>query len=124
VEAAALEYRRALADAGDSVPIMTRLSTLLIDLGRTQEALEILKRARDLSPDHPTVYTRLGQVHIKLKDFKSARENFEASIQINPFDPEVHQGLATASEMLGDSAAAHKEREIVKKMEGLVTRTR
>ena len=124
VEAAALEYRRALADAGDSVPIMTRLSTLLIDLGRTQEALEILKRARDLSPDHPTVYTRLGQVHIKLKDFKSARENFEASIQINPFDPEVHQGLATASEMLGDSAAALKEREIVKKMEGLVTRTR
>ena len=70
-----------------------------------------MKRARDLSPDHPTTHTTLGQTYLKLRDFKEARESFLESIQINPFNPEVHQGLATAYEMLGDQASALKERE-------------
>jgi tetratricopeptide (TPR) repeat protein len=115
-EAAILEYRRALAETRDPVPIMNRLSAVLIDLGRNGEALEILKRAKDLSPDHPTLYTHLGQIYLKLKEFKSARESFEASIQINPFDPEVHQGLANAYEMLGDRAGGIKERDIAKRL--------
>jgi tetratricopeptide (TPR) repeat protein len=113
-EAAVLEYRRALADANDSVPIMNRLSNVLISLGKDEEALETLKRAQGLSPDHPSVYTNVGKIYLKSKDYKRAEEAFQASIQINPFNPEVHFGLATALEMLGDKAAGLKEREIGK----------
>ncbi len=67
-----------------------------------KEALELLIRARDLSPDHPTAYTHLGKIYLKLKDFKSAKESFQTAIQINPFNPEVHLGLAEAYEALGD----------------------
>jgi tetratricopeptide (TPR) repeat protein len=116
MEAAVLEYRRALAEIHDSVPIMNRLSNVLMSLGRDEEALEILKRAKELSPDHPSIYTDLGKIYLKLKDLKRAEEAFQASIQINPFDPEVHQGLATAFEMLGDPASGLKEKEIAKKL--------
>jgi tetratricopeptide (TPR) repeat protein len=116
IGAAVLEYRRALGETRDSVPIMNRLSSVLIDLGRDEEALDILKRVKEISPDHPTAYTQLGQIYLKLKDFKRAREAFEDSIQINPFNPEVHQGLAAVYEMLGNSSAALKEREIAQKL--------
>jgi tetratricopeptide (TPR) repeat protein len=64
--AAILEYRRALAEARDSIPIMNRLAGALLDLNRHEEALEILQRGKDLSPDHPTIYTYLGQAYLKL----------------------------------------------------------
>jgi len=116
ISAAVLEYRRAMAETRDSVPIMNRLSSTLIDLGRDEEALDILRRVKEISPDHPTPYKQLGQIYLKLKDFKKARDAFEDSIQINPFDPEVHVGMANACEMLGDQSGAMKEMEIANKL--------
>jgi Flp pilus assembly protein TadD len=103
-----------MAETWNSVPIMNRLSSVLIDLGRDEEALDILNRVTEISPDHPTPYTQLGQIYLRLKDFKKAREAFEDSIQINPFNPEAHLGLGQAYEVLGDKANAMKEREIAK----------
>lgn len=114
--AAVLEYRRALAETRDSVPVMNRLSSALIHLNRDEEALDISRRILDLAPDHPTPYTQLGQVYLRLKDFKQAREAFEESIQINPFNPEVHVGLANTYSMLGDTVGSAKERDIAHKL--------
>jgi len=114
--AAVLEYRRALAETQDSVPLMNRLSAVLIGLGQDEEALRLLRRAQELSPDHPTTYTNLGQAYLKLKDFKGAKEAFQTSIQINPFNPEVHRDLATAYEVLGEKTAALQEKEIVRRL--------
>jgi tetratricopeptide (TPR) repeat protein len=111
-EAAAMEYRRALADANESVPILNRLSNVLISLGKDEEALEMLKRAQELSPDHPNIYTHMGKIYLKFKDYQKAEDAFQASLQINPFNPEMHLGLATALEMMGNKAAGQKEREI------------
>jgi tetratricopeptide (TPR) repeat protein len=116
MEAAVMEYRRALADTSDSVPVMNRLSDVLITMARYEEALQLLRRARDLSPDHPTTHTTLGQTYLKLRNFKEARDSFLESIEISPFNPDVHQGLATAYEMLGDQASANMERERAKRL--------
>jgi tetratricopeptide (TPR) repeat protein len=116
MEAAVLEYRRALEESRDSVTVMKKLSSALTAMARYEEALELLKRARDVSSDHPSIFTALGQTYLKLKGFKEARDSFHESIQINPFDPEAHVGLATAYEMLGEKASAHKEREIANKI--------
>jgi len=115
-EAAVMEYRRALADANNSVPVMNRLSNVLISLGKDEEALEMLKRAQELSPDHPNIYTHMGKIYLKFKDYKRAEEAFQTSIQISPFDPEIHFGLATALEVLGNKTAGQKEREIGEKL--------
>lgn len=114
--AAVLEYRRALSEAGDSVPILIRLSSALIDTGQNQEALTVLRHVQELSPDHPTPYTQMGQIYLRLKDFTQAKGAYEESLQINPFDPEVHLGLAQAYEMLGDRSGAAKAREVANKL--------
>jgi tetratricopeptide (TPR) repeat protein len=114
--AAVIEYRRALSENPNSVPVLNRLSSVLVGMEREKEALELLVRARDLSPDHPTAYAHLGKVFLKQNDFKSAMESFQTSIQINPFNPEVHLGLAEAYETLGDKDRGLKEREIAKKL--------
>ena len=46
--AAVLEYRRALAENPDSVPVLNRLSSVLIGLEREEEALELLNRAQEI----------------------------------------------------------------------------
>jgi tetratricopeptide (TPR) repeat protein len=112
--AAVIEYRRALSETQDSVPVMNRLSSALIDLGRDQDALNVLKRILELAPDHPTPYTQLGQVYLKRNDFEQAKAAFEESIQINPFNPEVHVGLANAYAILGDSVRSAKEKDIAR----------
>ena len=111
-----MEYRRALADANDSVPVMNRLSNVLITLGKDEEALEMLKRAEELSPDHPNIYANMGKIYLKFKDYKRAEEAFQNSIQISPFNPEIHFGLATALEVQGNKTAGQKEREIGEKL--------
>jgi tetratricopeptide (TPR) repeat protein len=112
--AAVIEYRRALSETQDSVPVMNRLSSALIDLGMDQDAVDVLKRILQLAPDHPTPYTLLGQVYLKSKDFQQAKAAFEQSIQINPFNPEVHVGLADACAILGDSAGSLREKDIAR----------
>jgi len=116
MEAAVLEYRRALAESRESVPVMNRLSDALIRMNRAPEALRVLKEAEALAPDHPTVYNYMGKAFIKVQDFSSARGALEESIQINPFNPEVHQNLALAAEKLGDSDTALREKEILRKL--------
>lgn len=116
MEAAVLEYRRALGESRNSVTIMRKLSSALTIMARDEEALELLKRAKDLSPDHPGIFTALGQTYLKLKRVKEARDSFQESIQINPFDPEAHVGLATAYETLGEKTSASREREIANKI--------
>ena len=114
--AAVLEYQRALRENRDAVPVMKRLSTGLIDLGRNEEAVAILNRILALAPDYPTAYSQLGRVYLKQKDFDAAKTAFQESIQINPFNPQVHIGLANAYTMLGNTAGSSKERAIAEKL--------
>lgn len=114
--AAVLEYRRALAEAPDSVALMNRLAALLIDLGRDEEALESLRRAMELAPDHPIAYHHLGKIYLTRHNFQAAQEALLTAIEINPFDPAAHQDLAGAYEGLGKKTAAAREREIAQKL--------
>jgi len=75
-----------------------------------------LRRAQGLSPDHPNIYHNIGNACFNLKNFKTAREAFQDSIQINPFNPETHLGLAAVYEALGDQGAALRERGIAREL--------
>jgi cytochrome c-type biogenesis protein CcmH/NrfG len=93
---------------------MNRLSSALIDLSRDQDAMDVLKRTIEVAPDHPTPYVQLGQVYLNRKDAEQAKTAFEESNQINPFNPEVHVGLANAYAILGDSVGSAKEKDIAR----------
>lgn len=114
--AAVLEYRRALSEAPDSISILNKLSSALIQIQKDEEALSLLNRAREIFPDHPTTHTNLGRIYLRLKDFEKAKEAFLESIQINPFNPEIHQGLAEAYERLGERGLAEREKELARRL--------
>jgi tetratricopeptide (TPR) repeat protein len=116
VGAAIIEYRRALEENRESVPILSRLAAALIQEGRHPEALAILLRAKELAPDHPTLYSYLGQTYAKMEKFQEARGALENAIAINPFNPETHRGLAAVYEALGDKESARREKEAVSKL--------
>jgi tetratricopeptide (TPR) repeat protein len=122
--AAVIEYQRALTDTSDSVPVMNRLSAALIELGRDSEALTVLNRILALNPDHPTPYVQLGRIFLKQKEFIKAKTAFEESIQINPFNPEVHTGLADAYAGLGDQRRSEQEKSIAHNIKELYSKTR
>lgn len=114
--AAVLEYRRALSEVPDSISILNKLSSALIQTHKDDEALPLLHRAREIFPDHPTTHTNLGKVYLRLREYQKAKGAFLESIHINPFNPEVHQGLAEAYERLGEQALAVREKEIARRL--------
>ncbi|MBI5439639.1 MAG: tetratricopeptide repeat protein [Deltaproteobacteria bacterium] len=114
--AAVIEYRRALADVGDSVPVLNRLSDALSRLGRDREAVGVLREAERIDPDHPTTFTRLGRIYLKLEELPKAREALEASLQLNPFNPEPHRNLAEVLSKLGDERGALRERDVYRRL--------
>jgi tetratricopeptide (TPR) repeat protein len=115
-EAAVVEYRRALAENKSAVPILNRLSDLLIRMDRDREALAILQQSGKTAPDHPVIFSQLGRIHLKLENFPAAREALRTAIEINPFSPEVHRNLAEACEKLGDLETAGRERAVAERI--------
>jgi tetratricopeptide (TPR) repeat protein len=79
----------------DSGPALEQLSQLLIDQGRSPEAIELLKRAAgdDSSPD---AYDLLGSAYNQSKDFARAAEAYSKAVEIDPDDPDHRRGLAQA----------------------------
>jgi hypothetical protein len=52
----------------------------------------------------------MGRVRLARKDWAGARESFLLANRTDPFDPEIHVGLARAAEGLGDGDAASREK--------------
>jgi len=79
----------------DSGPALEQLSQLLIDQGRSPEAVELLKRAAgdDSSPD---AYDLLGSAYTQSRDFARAEEAYRKAVEIDPDDPDHRRGLAQA----------------------------
>ena len=79
----------------DSGPALEQLSQLLIDQGRSAEAIDLLKRAAggDSSPD---AYDLLGNAYAQSKDFARAEQAYRKAVEIDPDDPDHRRGLAQA----------------------------
>jgi tetratricopeptide (TPR) repeat protein len=116
LNAALIEYRKALKESPASVPILNKLSLALILLNKDEEAIKHLNRAEKIAPDHPTVHANLGYAYLRLKKYQPAKEALYQSLSINPFDPRVHQGLAQAYQELGQRDEAEKEMDIARKL--------
>ena len=56
-------------------------------------------------------YTLLGHLHLRAQRFQEARAAYEESLQINPFDPSVHEGLALVYRELGEEKKARDAEE-------------
>jgi tetratricopeptide (TPR) repeat protein len=87
--------RRILAHDSDNGPALEQLSQLLIDQGRSQEAIELLTHAAGDSAS-PDIYDLLGDAYSQAKDFPKAENAYRQAVTGDPDDPGHRHGLAQA----------------------------
>jgi tetratricopeptide (TPR) repeat protein len=100
-QAAAIEYARSVKRAGYGYPgLVQRLASSQIASGQLKEAGEVLKLSAERSPDDPRIHVLLGRLAVKAERFEQALDAYALANAINPFDPEVHEGMRIAAKAL------------------------
>ncbi|MGC2331909.1 MAG: tetratricopeptide repeat protein [Candidatus Acidiferrales bacterium] len=79
----------------DNGPALEQLSQLLIDEGRSQEAIDLLTRTAGDSAS-PDIYDLLGDAYTQAKDYPKAEDAYRKAIALDPDDPGHRHGLAQA----------------------------
>lgn len=92
----ALAHFTAAASLDDST-IYRDTAQALINLGRTAEAVDYLKRAEDVDPFNPVVQKTLILEYINLKRYSDAREAMEEYVKSFPSDTFMRNLLARVS---------------------------
>ena len=109
--AARLEYRKALDRGGARVAVLAnQFAVVAMQTGRPAEAERVLDEALGWNPDAPALRVRLGRLLLGRQEYARAREQFTLANRQDPFDPEIHAGLALALGALGDPGSASRER--------------
>jgi predicted Zn-dependent protease len=81
-------------DAGNG-PALEQLSQLLMDEGRSQEAVKLLSDAAGESSS-PEAYDLLGDAYTQQKDYAKAEDAYRKAVDEDPDDPGHSHGLAQA----------------------------
>ena len=109
-EPARQEYAKAARLGGArSATLAGRHAQAALLAGRAAEAEQVLGDALRVHPESPTLHVQMGRVRIARQDWARARESFLLANRTDPFDPEIHAGLARAAAALGDEKAASRE---------------
>jgi tetratricopeptide (TPR) repeat protein len=115
--AAVREYQRALDKDPYSPYLLNKLAHALITDQSWQPAQQYLERARAIAPDYVTTYTNLGRLHVAQKSYEDARFALWEAVQINPFDPLIHQYLAESYRRLGMDDRAKQEQQLLERLQ-------
>lgn len=92
-EEAEKALRQIIAHEPDNGPALEQLSQLLIDQGRSQEAIELLTRAAS-NTESPDLYDLLGDAYSEAKDYPKAEAAYRQAVAGDPDDPGHRHGLA------------------------------
>jgi tetratricopeptide (TPR) repeat protein len=108
--AALVEYGKAVRRVGARVPILSDQYALAAMMsGEERLAEKVLVDALAWNPDYAALHVHLARLLLKRQDFTGTREQLLLANRQDPFDPEIHAGLAKALAALGDPAGASRE---------------
>jgi tetratricopeptide (TPR) repeat protein len=79
----------------DSEQALEQLSQLLIDGGRSQEAIQLLQQAVNDGAS-PEIYDLLGDAYSQAKDYANAEKAYAEAVEQDPDEPSHRHGLAQA----------------------------
>ncbi len=112
-KAAAVEYRKAYALVGPKAPLLSdKLALTLMNLKDYDAARKILEAAVAPNPTFVTTYVHLGRLYFLMKKWDLAEQAYVKAVGINPFDPEIHAGLATLYKQQGQDALMKREAQV------------
>jgi tetratricopeptide (TPR) repeat protein len=87
--------RQVLQQESDNGAALEQLSQLLVDEGRSQEAINLLTQASQDSPS-PDIYDLLGSAYAQAKDYPKAEVAYRQAVALEPDDAGHRHGLAEA----------------------------
>ena len=69
-------------------------------VGQYEEAIKLLHKALDIDPDYAEAWLLLGNQHMALQDYKTARDSYQHCLDLNPkssrWQQEARDGIRTA----------------------------
>ena len=98
--------RRAVAGSRICLPAHGFLASLLLRLGRTQEAAQVIAQAAELGTGNADAYDGLAFVAMALGHHERSNELYRRSTAIAPHDPRFWHNLACSERSLGRLAEA------------------
>jgi hypothetical protein len=108
--AARIEYGKGYARVGPKWAVLADQYALsMLMTGADAEAEQVLGDAIRYNPGYAALHVHLSRPLLKRKDFAAARTQLLLGNREDPFDPEIHAGLAKALAGLGDPAGASRE---------------
>ena len=110
LEAAAIEYEKALASSPGDPFVTGKLARTYVELGKYGEAVALARPLAALDEHDPVPAVTLGVALAASGDHGGAKDAFEQALRVSPFDPAVRCGLADAYQRLAD-ARADREQE-------------
>ena len=113
---AAQEFRRELERNPNDFEANLRLALILRDENRLDEAMDYLRRAERLRPDHPDVLYGLGRLHLAHDDLESAQRALEQLTASAPDFEGGHVLLATIYYRQNKRELGDRERAIVEEL--------
>jgi len=90
----------------DEAAADTALADYFFEQGGLERARGYLRRHLALRPRDAERWSLLGEVDLRRKDPRAAREAFMAALEVSPHDGRAYQGLALAALRLGDHEEA------------------
>ncbi len=92
--------------APNDVDLKRTLYQVLNNVGRLDEALQVVEQALLIDPMNAEVHYSLGNIHMRLKNFEAARVAFSRSLELSPNQPNIYGRLADIGIAEGDGVEA------------------
>ncbi len=117
--AARIEYGKAVSRVGKGIPVLSdKFALAAMMSGHDAEAESALGEALKRHPRYPALHLHLARLQVKNKAWAQAREHLLLANAVDPFDPEIHAGLAAVYDATGDGEKATRERRFAQLLAG------
>lgn len=109
-EHAANAFQRRIQLDPTSVAAKINYALCLMQMKKFDEAVTLLKEAKEKNPNYPPIYTNLGNCYFQMKEFELGRKEYEAAIKVaDTAEFKYRLDLADANRMIGLSIMLRKE---------------
>lgn len=109
--AARVEYGKAVARAGKGIAVLSdKFALAAMMSGHDAEAQDALTEALRRHPQYAALHLHLARLQVKRKAWPQAKEQLLLANAQDPFDPEIHAGLAAVHEASGQPELAAREK--------------
>jgi Flp pilus assembly protein TadD len=94
--------------APDDARVIGEYGKVMVNQGRSDDAIAFLKHALDMAPNDWTLYSAIGMAYDQKDDFANSKLAYDRALLLAPGEPAVLNNYAMSRMLAGDLAGAQK----------------